>query len=89
MEMDEQSLIRLYAELMEASESCALGVFMYVVPEKQQIATTMTKERLEGLEECQRLESQSAKTSGTIRQRQPVTTGLPQLPVTVTGAILS
>jgi len=82
--MDEQSLVRIYVELMGTSESCARGVFMYVVPEEAR-AVSMVEKKEFGERQRPKLE---AKTSRDSIQRRPATR-LPKVPTTLAGAMSS
>jgi hypothetical protein len=59
--MDEQSLVRLYMDLTGASESCARGVLMYVVPPTQQAIESSNGTSLNVTKEFEPTRSASAR----------------------------
>jgi len=82
--MDEQSLVKIYAELMGTSESCARSVFMYVVPEEAR-AVSMVEKKEFGEHQGLKLKP---KTSRDSIQRRSVTR-LPKVQTTLASVMSS
>jgi hypothetical protein len=79
--MDEQYLVRIYADLMGTSESSARGVLMYVVPEG---ASTIERKPFE---ERQSFQNASGDEQCSIQRR--LVTGFPKMPATrVSGDVV-